>query len=42
MSKNTTRFVTYWSAGEAHNVMEFLDIVRDHLWETCGDQIIAM
>lgn len=42
MSMNTTRLVTYWNAGEAHDVIEFLDILRDQLWETYGDQIIAM
>lgn len=42
MSMNTTRLVTYWNAGEAHDVIEFLDILRDQLWETYGEQIIAM
>lgn len=42
MSMNTTRLVTYWNAGEAHDVIEFLDILRDQLWETYGDRIIAM
>ena len=31
MSMNTTRLVTYWNAGEAHDVIEFLDILRDQL-----------
>ena len=31
-----------WNAGEAHDVIEFLDILRDQLWETYGDRIIAM
>ncbi len=42
MSMKTTRLVTYWNAGEAHDVIEFLDTLRDQLWETYGDQIIAM
>ena len=42
MSMSTTRFVTYWNAGEAHDVIELLDILRDQLWEAYGDQIIAM
>ncbi len=37
MSMNTTRLVTYWNAGEAYDVIEFLDILRDQLWETYGD-----
>ena len=42
MPMNTTRIVTFWNAGEAHNVIEFLDILRDELWETYGERIIAM
>jgi len=42
MSMNTTRLVTFWSAGQAHDVIEFLDILRDELWETYGEKIIAM
>ncbi len=42
MTMNTTRLVTFWNAGEAHDVIEFLDILRDELWETYGERIIAM
>ncbi len=42
MTMNTTRLVTFWNAGEAHDVIEFLDILRDELWETYGEKIIAM
>lgn len=42
MSMSSTRFMTYWNAGETHDVIEFLDILRDQLWEANGDQIIAM
>ena len=42
MPMNTTRLVTYWNAGEAHEVIEFLDILRDQSWKTYGDQIFAM
>ena len=37
MSMSSTRFVTYWNAGETHDVIEFLDILRDQLWEAYGD-----
>jgi len=36
-----TRLYTYWSTGEAHAVIEFLNVLRDQLWEEYGDDIIA-
>jgi len=41
MTMNTTRITTYWNTQDAHTVIEFLDILRDQLWETYGDEIVA-
>ena len=38
----TTRLTTYWTVGEAATVFELLDILRDALWDTYGEQIIRM
>ena len=37
-----TRLTTYWDASDAWTVIEFLDTLRDQLWESYADQIIAM
>jgi hypothetical protein len=42
MTMNTTRLVTYWNAGEAAAAIDFLDAIRDALWETYGEQITQM
>jgi len=42
MTMNTTRLTTYWSTGEAVTAIDFLDTLRDALWETYGEQIIGM
>ncbi len=42
MTMNVTRLTTYWSIDEAATVIEFLDILRDALWETYGEQITRM
>jgi len=42
MSMKTTRLRTYWSASEASSVIEFLDLLRDLLWDHYGEQITAM
>jgi len=42
MTMNTTRLITYWNAGEAATVIDFLDTIRDVLWETYGEQITQM
>ena len=42
MTMNTTRLVTYWNTAEAATVIDFLDTIRDALWETYGEQITQM
>ena len=42
MSMKITRLRTYWSASEASSVIEFLDLLRDQLWDRYGEQITAM
>jgi hypothetical protein len=42
MTMNTTRLTTYWNTGEAATAIEFLDILREALWETYGEQITRM
>lgn len=42
MSMKVTRLTTHWTAGEAYTVIEFLDVLRDQLWETYGDAVIDM
>lgn len=42
MTMNTTRLNTYWTTGEAATAIDFLDILRDALWETYGEQITRM
>ena len=42
MTMNTTRLTTYWNTGEAATAIEFLDILREALWETYGEQITEM
>ena len=42
MTMNTTRLTTYWTTGEAATVIDFLDTLRDALWETHGEKIIQM
>jgi hypothetical protein len=39
---NTTRLTTYWTVDEAATIITFLDILRDALWETYGEQITMM
>jgi len=39
---DTTRLNTYWSVDEAATIITFLDILRDALWETYGEQITTM
>jgi hypothetical protein len=39
MTMKTTRLTTWWSADEAQTIIEFLDQLRDTLWETYGDKI---
>ena len=42
MTMNVTRLTTYRTTGEAATVIDFLDILRDALWETYGEQITNM
>ena len=42
MNMKITRLRTYWSASEASSVIEFLDLLRDQLWDHYGEQITAM
>jgi hypothetical protein len=42
MTMNVTRLSTYWNLSEAATVIDFLDTLRDALWETYGEQITQM
>ena len=42
MSLSITRLPTHWNADEAYTVIAFLDLLRDQLWETYGDEITEM
>ena len=42
MSLSFTHLPTHWNADEAYTVIAFLDLLRDLLWETYGDDITAM
>jgi hypothetical protein len=42
MSLSFSHLPTHWDAGEADTVIAFLDQLRDALWATYGDDIIAM
>lgn len=42
MTLSITRLPTHWDAAEAYTVIAFLDLLRDQLWETYGDEITAL
>jgi len=42
MSLSFSHLPTHWNADEADTVIAFLDQLRDALWATYGDEIIAM
>ena len=42
MTMNTTHLTTYWTTGEAAIALDFLDTLRDALWETYGEHINGM
>lgn len=42
MAMKLTQLRTYWNAGDASIVLEFLDELKELLWETYGDEIIEM
>jgi hypothetical protein len=37
-----TRLYTHWSPAEAQIIIEFLELLRDQLWDTYGDQITRL
>ena len=42
MSMKITRLHTHWSAEEAHTVIEFLEVLREQLWEIYGGTVVDM
>jgi len=42
MSMKITTLHTHWSAEEAHTVIEFLEVLREQLWEIHGDAVVDM
>lgn len=42
MTMKVTRLTTYWTPDEAATVIDFLDSLREALWETYGEQITKM
>ena len=42
MTLSITPLSTHWDAAEAYTVLAFLDLLRDQLWETYGDEITAL
>jgi hypothetical protein len=42
MSLSITHLPTHWNTAEAYTVIAFLDVLRDQLWETYGEDITAM
>ena len=42
MTMKVTRLTTYSSVAEAAAVIDFLDVLREALWETYGEEIIRM
>lgn len=42
MTMRFTQMVTFWNAGDAYTVIQFLDELRELLWNTYGEQIIEM
>ena len=42
MTMKVTRLTTYWSPDEAATAIDFLDILREALWQTYGEQITDM
>lgn len=42
MSLSITPLPTHWDAEEAYTVIAFLDLLREQLWETYGNEITAM
>lgn len=42
MSMKITRLYTYWDPDQAHTILEFLDRLRDQIWEIYGDEIVDL
>ena len=42
MTMNSILLTTYWTIDDAATVIDFLDVLRDALWETYEDQITQM
>ena len=42
MSLSITHLPTHWDTAEAYTVIAFLDVLRDQLWETYGEDITTM
>ena len=42
MSLSITHLPTHWDTTDAYTVIAFLDVLRDQLWETYGEDITAM
>jgi len=42
MSLSITHLPTHWDTADAYTVIAFLDVLRDQLWETYGEDITAM
>jgi hypothetical protein len=41
MTMTLTKLTTYWTPAQACEMLMLLDELRDQLWETHGDRIIA-
>jgi hypothetical protein len=42
MTMKVTRLTTYWSPEEAATAIDLLDVLREALWQTYGEQITQM
>jgi len=42
MTMQVTRLTTYWTLDAAATAIDFLDVLRNALWETYGEQITEM
>ena len=42
MTMTVTRLTTYWTPDEAATAIDFLDTLREALWEIYGEQITQM
>lgn len=42
MNQRTIDLPLFWSAGQAATVLDYLDRLRDLIWDTYGEDIIAL